>query len=55
MVAIKTSNLKKKYKNKTAVDCLNLSINQGELFALLGVNGCLRQTKTVQICKKYTV
>ena len=37
--AIKTENLIKKYKDKTAVDGLSLSVNEGELIALLGVIG----------------
>lgn len=44
MKAIETINLKKVYKAKTAVDSLNLSIEQGELFALLGVNGAGKTT-----------
>lgn len=44
MKAIETINLKKVYKTKTAVDSLNLSIEQGELFALLGVNGAGKTT-----------
>ena len=39
MYAIKTEKLTKKYKDLTAVDNLDLEIEQGELFALLGVNG----------------
>lgn len=39
MEAIKTDKLTKKYKNLTAVDSLDLLVEQGELFALLGVNG----------------
>lgn len=39
MKAIETNNLTKKYKDVTAVDELCLSVEQGELFALLGVNG----------------
>ena len=39
MWAIKTTGLTKRYKNLTAVDALSLEIRQGELFALLGVNG----------------
>ena len=44
MQAIKTINLVKKYKNITAVDQLNLEIEQGELFSLLGVNGAGKTT-----------
>lgn len=44
MPAIKTVNLTKKYKDITAVDQLNLQIEQGELFALLGVNGAGKTT-----------
>lgn len=35
MLAIQTVNLEKKYKQKLAVESLNLSIGQGELFSLL--------------------
>lgn len=44
MIAIETKALSKKYKDKTAVDALDLSIEQGELFALLGVNGAGKST-----------
>ena len=44
MIAIETKNLEKKYGNKTAVDKINLSINEGELFSLLGVNGAGKTT-----------
>ena len=39
MQAIKTVNLTKKYKDVVAVEHLNLQIEKGELFSLLGVNG----------------
>ena len=39
MDAIKATNLVKRYKDITAVNGLDLEIRQGELFALLGVNG----------------
>lgn len=44
MIAIETRDLTKKYKENTAVDKLNLSIEQGELFSLLGVNGAGKTT-----------
>ena len=43
MEAIKTINLTKKYKDIVAVDSLNLKIDKGELFSLLGVNGAGKQ------------
>ena len=43
-MAVRTENLTKKYKEKTAVDSLNLSIYTGELFALLGINGAGKTT-----------
>ncbi len=44
MYAIKTVELTKKYKDLTAVDQLNLEIEKGELFSLLGVNGAGKTT-----------
>ncbi|MBE5928333.1 MAG: ABC transporter ATP-binding protein [Lachnospiraceae bacterium] len=44
MHAIKTTNLTKRYKSLTAVDNLNLEIQKGELFSLLGVNGAGKTT-----------
>ncbi len=44
MIAIQTKNLSKHYKHKVAVNALNLSVNKGELFALLGVNGAGKTT-----------
>ena len=44
MLDIKTSQLVKRYKNLTAVDKLDLEIQQGELFSLLGVNGAGKTT-----------
>ena len=44
MLAIKTKELVKRYKNITAVDKLDLEIAEGELFALLGVNGAGKTT-----------
>lgn len=42
--AIKTVQLTKKYRDLTAVDSLDLTVNKGELFALLGVNGAGKTT-----------
>lgn len=42
--AIKTVQLTKKYRELTAVDSLDLTVNKGELFALLGVNGAGKTT-----------
>lgn len=44
MNAIQTQNLTKKYHNKMAVSKLNLAIEEGELFSLLGVNGAGKTT-----------
>ena len=44
MQAIRTQGITKQYKDITAVDRLNLEIRQGELFALLGVNGAGKTT-----------
>lgn len=44
MNAIQTKNLTKRYGEKTAVDALDLTVKQGELFALLGVNGAGKTT-----------
>ena len=41
---IKINNLTKKYKDKLAVDNLNLEIKTGELFSLLGTNGAGKTT-----------
>ncbi len=44
MVSIETRKLTKKYKDKVAVNGIDLSIKEGELFALLGVNGAGKTT-----------
>ena len=44
MDAIKTKGLRKCYKSITAVDSLDLRIQKGELFSLLGVNGAGKTT-----------
>lgn len=44
MFAIETKKLTKKFKEKTAVNGIDLKINEGELFALLGTNGAGKTT-----------
>ena len=44
MEAIKINGLVKQYKDLTAVNKLDLEINRGELFSLLGVNGAGKTT-----------
>ena len=39
MYSIETKKLTKKFKDKIAVNGIDLNIKQGELFALLGTNG----------------
>lgn len=41
---IQITNLTKKYKEKIAVNNINLTIKEGELFALLGTNGAGKTT-----------
>ena len=53
MIAIKTINLTKKYNNLFAVDNLNLEINKGELFSLLGINGA-GKTTTIKMLSTLT-
>ncbi len=49
MTAVRAVDLTKKYKAKTAVDGIDLSVEAGELFALLGVNGA-GKTTTIRMC-----
>ena len=44
MQAIQTISLVKQYQTVTAVDRLNLDIQQGELYSLLGINGAGKTT-----------
>jgi ABC-2 type transport system ATP-binding protein len=48
--AIETTDLTKRFKERTAVDALNLSIAKGELFALLGPNGAGKTTTIKMLC-----
>ena len=44
MTAIRTEKLRKEYKDVVAVEGLDLQIEEGELFSLLGVNGAGKTT-----------
>ncbi|MCI9409813.1 MAG: ABC transporter ATP-binding protein [Oscillospiraceae bacterium] len=44
MEAIQTKRLTKRYKDMTAVDSLDLTVHEGELFSLLGINGAGKTT-----------
>lgn len=50
MDAVKTIGLTKTYKELTAVDRLDLTIPQGELFSLLGVNGAGKTITIKMLC-----
>lgn len=50
MLAVETKGLTKKYKDLTAVDNLDLTIEEGELFSLLGVNGAGKTTTVRMLC-----
>ena len=47
------SDLHKDYSGKKVVDCLNLSVHQGELFGFLGPNGA-GKTTTIRILTTLT-
>ena len=53
MIAIKTLDLRKEYKDVVAVNNLNLEIEDGELFSLLGVNGA-GKTTTIKMLSTLT-
>lgn len=48
MTAIETVKLTKRFKERTAVNSLSLSVQEGEIFALLGQNGA-GKTTTIKI------
>ena len=54
MEAIRTKGLTKKYKDTVAVDHLDLTVEQGELLALIGVNGA-GKTTTVKMLSCLTL
>jgi ABC-type multidrug transport system ATPase subunit len=43
-IILRTNNLSKTYKKRKAVDCLNLEVNQGDIFGFLGPNGAGKST-----------
>jgi len=49
-LVIETHNLTKQFKNVTAVDGLNLSIQRGEIFGLLGPDGAGKTTTIRMLC-----
>lgn len=49
MEIIKISNLTKKYGSLTAVDSINLSVKEGEIFGLLGPNGAGKTTTLMML------
>ncbi len=53
MTAIRTVDLRKEYKDTVAVDGLDLEIEEGELFSLLGVNGA-GKTTTIKMLSTLT-
>lgn len=50
MQAIKTQALTRRFGSLTAVDALDLTVEEGELFALLGVNGAGKTTTIRMLC-----
>lgn len=50
MNAIETRDLTKRFKDKTAVDGLNLTVAENEFFALLGTNGAGKTTTIKMLC-----
>lgn len=50
MKAIEMIGLTKTYGQKVAVNALNLTVDKGELFALLGVNGAGKTTAIKMLC-----
>jgi ABC-2 type transport system ATP-binding protein len=49
-VAIRTNDLTKKFGKRNAVDTLNIEINHGEIFSLLGKNGAGKTTTIKMLC-----
>ncbi len=53
MTTLQTTNLTKKYGEHTALNNLNLSVNKGEIFCLLGQNGA-GKTTTINLFLGFT-
>ncbi len=49
-LAIETKGLTKRYKHRTAVDGLELAVEQGTFLALLGLNGAGKTTTVKMLC-----
>ena len=43
-IILKTNNLSKCYKNFTAIDRVNIQINKGDIYGLIGRNGAGKTT-----------
>lgn len=50
MNAIETMGLTRRFNNITAVDDVNLTVDQGEIFGLLGPNGAGKSTFISMLC-----
>lgn len=55
MEAIIVKDMKKQFKETTAVDNINFSVNSGELFGFLGVNGAGKSTTINMLCTLYSM
>ena len=51
MVKLKLENFSTGYKNKIIIDSINLSINEGEWFGIIGANGSGKSTLIKGICR----
>ncbi|MCX6328404.1 MAG: ATP-binding cassette domain-containing protein [Bacteroidia bacterium] len=49
-IAIKTNDLTKRFGKRNAVDAINIEINHGEIFSLLGKNGAGKTTTIKMLC-----
>ena len=51
MIKLKLENFSTGYKNKIIIDSINLSINAGEWFGIIGANGSGKSTLIKGICR----